>query len=396
MEITFTYSLTSQQRQLWIEFWAQSPHSHPRQHPDFAGVIIGKGEIPLFVMAIEDHRPVMVGLFSLRPWLWGKRGSIEAVCLSGPVFDEVRYAEEAMPKIIVFFRRLWVGRMRIRPYWNFPEGGSLRSRLAQLGIISTEGPSGSRQTGIIALQKTDDEFLDSFSKSARREVRRAERQEVEVREAYSEQDAEIFFQELNRMNRQRGMGCIPDCESRAMFDTILRSRDLGVILNAYHQDVYLGGLMMIRSAHTAHTSHFVVVPNTLSALSNLRLAPLIWWRGMQWARDKGCVKMDVEGYMPPSETYRPSYFIHKYKGEFNPEQVENMAQYAAVCRPVVNWILKGYSIGSRIVKLPFRIHYRQLVKSRYQRLVSKTKPADTDSPETSKSQVDPQKIEQKS
>lgn len=368
MDIVFTNSLTPVQKKNWIKFWEHSSHSHPRQHPDFSEIIIAEKRKPIYVLACKNEKPVLVGLFSVRPVLWSNRRSMEATCISGPVFDDVQNAVDFLPRIVDYFRRLSVGRILIRPYWLFPEAGTLETALDTMNFFSTE-KNRRRHTGIISIEKGDEELLNMFSKSARREVRRAQRNGLYVREAYQQEKVEIFIKALNQMHRNRGLHPpMAKSVSTKFYERILKNRDLGIVLNAYKGNTYLGGLLMIRSPHTAHTSYFVINADALKELSNLRLAPLVWWCGMRWARDKGCSTVDVEGFWPLSESFHPDYFVHKYKGEFNPAPTETISQHAIDFQNLMSKMLAIHTKSHRVLKRPFRALNQMRLRSNFQKM----------------------------
>jgi len=333
----FDHSLTEAQKRRWSDYWQKCRHGYPRQHHLFGEVERAKGRVPIYVSGECNANLVLVGVFSIRPLVFGHRGSFEAVCLRGPAFDEVACAASAFRQIIDYFSRLWVGSIQAGPYWIYPEAETVERMLVDLGF----SPYGHyirgtrRHTGLVSLERSDEEFLSAFSESARREVRRAQRQDIVARYATSREDAETFFNELNRMNRERGLPKIGFAEYQAMFDRILREGSIGVIINGFKGDSYLGGLLLVRSGWTAHTSKFVVVNQELKKLANLRLAPLLFWHGMRWARDQGCKTLDLEGYLGEQDSSGHLHLIHEYKRAFRPTAVEVLGQYSLVCSPLL-------------------------------------------------------------
>jgi len=367
MKLHFYFELDQPQQEKWNHFWHSSPHSHARQHYAFGQIERAKGRIPLYIVGEVDGTWVCIALFSIRPLWFGKKLSCEAFSLQGPIFDDVTLAREFLLQLISHFKALTVGSLRISPHWSFPEALPVESMLGELGFLPHRLDYGTRRaTGYVDLHRSEEEILASFSKSARREVRRAQRRQVTVRPAATLQEAEIFFKEHNAMHASRGFGTITPTEYRATFEYIFKDRQLGVILNAFSDSDYLGGLLAVRGPHVAHGSQFVVVPAALRKLSNLRIAPLVWFHAMTWARNLGCSSLDVVGYRPDMDRSSPLYEIFAYKKAFNPKPLEIIAQHIRVCNPAVHYLFRGSNRLLRWAKatksIPYKISKRLAIR----------------------------------
>lgn len=347
------WELTEALQRQWRAFWAQCPHSHPRQHFSFGLLERAKGRTPVYLLGRMQGRVVCVAVVSIRP-LWARHLSLEAVCLRGPVSNDPDTMAVFLDKIAGFCVEHRIGELRVSPYWFFPSAEGVVQKLGDLGFVPVCVNDGSRSTtGLVNISRDTDSLLASFSKSARREVRRAERQEVQVRPATTMQEAEQFFGALNEMLRERRLTPLSGREWRATFDAVLRTQELGILLNAYKDAKFLGGLLLFRSPHTVHGSKFVICPGGLSGLSNLRISPLLWWQGMLWGREKGCTWLDLEGYRLLKDETHPLYHVYKYKGEFNPEVVDRIHEHRRVCYPVMSGcarLLRPLAVGPRVAQ----------------------------------------------
>lgn len=328
MDIDCATELGAEARAEWQAFLAEVPHAHPRQDPRFAAVDRAMGLETLHVTGRVDGRIVAVGLIGLEN---GGRGI--ASSLSGPVAADV--------ETLIAFLDALAGQpaladaqaLRITPYWLDCEADALAARLDAAGWQLSD-PVPTRLTGLVDLAPGSEGILAAFSKSARREVRRAERQGVRIRPAENEAEAALFFESLDQLAQVRGMRRIGEAEWRAGWPVIHADPAIGVILGAWRDDVFLGGLQLYRSHHSAHGRQFTTEPEALKALSNLRLAPLIWWSGMVWARDQGCRWLDVEGWDPALEPGARRYKVYKYKGEFGPVAVRRIGERERVLAPL--------------------------------------------------------------
>ena len=140
-------------------------------------------------------------------------------------------------------------------------------------------------------------------------------------------EAREFLRSLNGLRKSRGLKVISEFGFDVAFELFYSTCKEGVIIGAFHENHFLAGLQIHRSSTLAHAMHFTVEPGRLHDLSNLRIAPLVWFQGMLWARAHGCSALDVEGWravLPETDTHAR---IHKYKGEFAPRQVYRLAEH---------------------------------------------------------------------
>jgi hypothetical protein len=246
-----------------------------------------------------------------------------------------------------------VGRLRVTPFWTDAAGAELQRRFAAAGW-AVEDAEPVRLTGWVDIARPAEEVLARFSKSARREMRRAERQGITVRPLVTEVEARMFLESLNRLRRSRGLRQIAAPGFLAAFDTVHASAETGVILGAFHEDTFVSGLQLYGSRDVAHGRHFTLEPERLRALSNLRIAPLVWFAGMTWAQARGCIALDVEGWRADVQEGDYGYGIHKYKGEFAPAPVQRIAEHGRINNAAINSIdglaRKLRQVGKRLVR----------------------------------------------
>jgi hypothetical protein len=362
-QISFDRELDPTGRQEWQSFWEQSVHSYPTQHYVYGEVERAKNRVPFYVQGKVDGRLAFIGIFSIQP-LFGMKYSFEAICWRGPVFDDGVFGEWCLQEVYRHFSRLGVGSIRIGPNWTFPEAETVESLvLSRMGfsIYETWHRLGRRTTGIVPIDRSDEGLLQHFSTSTRREVRRAERQKVSVRAAENQQEADTFCRHLRAMHKERGLSCYSPAEFESLYANVI-SKQLGVIFNAYHGDEYLGGMMLQRSFRTVHSSKYVVLSERTRNLSNLRLAPIVWWHGMRWARDQGCTGLDLEGYSGDTTSVGHLQYIYEYKKGFQPNEIQVLGQYFKRCNKTLFHVDKIWQKAKKIPKLPGRVVFKLRTK----------------------------------
>ncbi len=135
MNVHFQYKLDQTQKTKWTDFWQNCKHAHAQQHVMFGEVEKVKGRIPIYIYGENNGNLECTGIFSIRPLLFRNQFSIEAICLSGPTFDEITHVEDFLLQVISFFKNLNVGNIRIQPYWIYPESKEIESILKKVGFI---------------------------------------------------------------------------------------------------------------------------------------------------------------------------------------------------------------------------------------------------------------------
>jgi hypothetical protein len=265
-------------------------------------------------------------------------------------------------QVISLFQSLHVGSIRLSPAWYFPEAESVESLLKEMNFKPYSGHA-REATGLIDLQRSIEEILASFSQSTRREIRRAERNQVTIRAATDLDEGKYFYKTLGVMQQKRGLSPISFNEFCATLELIFKRQDIGTLLNAYHGEKFLGGLWLVRSSSFTHASRYVVVNEALRNISNLSIGPILWLHGMIWAKDKGCKFFDMEGSVDAIDASSITYEVQKFKKRFSPTAGERINEHIYICNHVIQSLSKGYTrikhIKPAISGLPYRI-YKQL------------------------------------
>ncbi|WP_298854417.1 GNAT family N-acetyltransferase [uncultured Ruegeria sp.] len=277
----------------------------------------------IYALARREGVLVGVGLISLEPHPYLPGAWSRAHCLSGPVCDDAT-------EMVAFLNGLCrqpelsrVGSLTVTPFWTEEEADTLDTALAHAGWRVAE-ESQFRETGWVDISVTSEEIMAAFSKSARREVRRAERQGVTFQSAQNPEEFRIFLESMNRLRVSRRLPELSLPAYEAMFEDILQQDEIGTAILAWQQETFLAGLLVYRSRDIVHGRHFTTEPDHLRAAGNLRIAPALWLEAMRWAKERGCGILDVEGYREPAPGEK-KFNIHKYKSEFNPQVVRRIS-----------------------------------------------------------------------
>ena len=199
----------------------------------------------VYVTGKRDGEVAFIGLYGRSP-LFSRNIYSEAVCLRGPVFDDIAFGKWCLAEVLAFFSKERIGQVRIGPRWIFPEAEEVELMLFDLGfeIFERHNPLGRRSTGLISIALDDERLLASFSGYTRRQVRLADRLGIEIIKKKIEQ-AEEFFINIKKMYKKKALGNIARDDFFPVFDHVLKNGQVGVRLKCIQRPlVYLGGLYL--------------------------------------------------------------------------------------------------------------------------------------------------------
>ncbi len=362
MKLNFRYELNEEQQKQWIRFWQKCRHSFPRQHFLYAEIEKEQGRVPIFISGEINGSIECIGIFSIRPLFFGKRFSLEAYCLRGPAFDDVSVFKTFMEIVIKQFRFMKVGCVRVSPYWQFPEARNVEAALEELGFTSYYKREGSRSdTGMVDLKRTESEIMASFSPKTRKHIRRTEKFDIEICAAKTLDNALLGFNSLCKMRYDRGLTPMLKSEFTKMFESIVKYQNYGICLNAISKErILLGSLWIIRGEQVAIPAGYVVEMEECKKIaSDLSIGPPLWWNGILWAKEKGCILLDVAGYSDKTPETSYWYQIYKFKEKFRPQPIQIISEHICICCPFTHAIHRCYTFirrGTRFARsLPYQL-----------------------------------------
>jgi lipid II:glycine glycyltransferase (peptidoglycan interpeptide bridge formation enzyme) len=347
MNIEFVRSLTTQQQQQWSDLLSQSDHAHPRQHFQMGQIEIAKGRTPVFAVGLVDDQLVIAGLFSIHPLWFGGRISLEANCLSGPVFNDPVYLKPFLAQVIDYFGQIGVGRISMTPYWFYPEAEVIKDVLRQMRFLPMREPI---PTGLIELNKTEEEFTASFTKNARKKLRRLEKHPIHVYPIKRFEDTLPLFQCLSRMRSERAIMEISRKEFQETYLCLQGNPRLGCWLRADYEQTFIAGTILLCGVKYAHGVAYAINPEVEQTFPKVSLGFSLWWQSILWLNKQGSLYYDVDVYEENAEPAHPLYAVYQFKRQFMPVQVNRLEPYSYEYKSVTSVMLHGYLILEKIVR----------------------------------------------
>ncbi|MBN1292910.1 MAG: hypothetical protein JXB48_13800 [Candidatus Latescibacteria bacterium] len=349
MKMYFLNSLSAELQTKWYDFWIRCDHAHAQQHTLYAEIEYAKGRLPIFMYGTQDETIVCVGIFSLSSVnILGH--TIDALCLRGFAFDDLSLLPEMLERIIKYFESINVGIIRISPYWYFPEADQVINILHNAGYIpyiqnpvlmeriKGNSPDKELYTSLIDISKDDQDILYSFKRSIRAEIKKLGKYDITIKPIDNLHDANIFHKFYSEMCDNRNMIKPTIKEFKTMFENILVKGDIGILLGAYHNFKFLGGMWVLRNKNYTNAMRLVVCRDRITACAskNFGLTPCLHWNAIQWGKSKGCLYYDLEGDAREVKPSHPMHGIYTQKLLYNPIRKARINDHIYVCNEWIN------------------------------------------------------------
>jgi hypothetical protein len=256
--------------------------SHPFQFPQWAG----KGTyLAMFRRQAELRWFAQCGVFYpagriLRP--------IRALTLNrGPVCDDLDLMETGLRRLVEAGSREGFAFIDIAPEWTGDFAESAGGMLARNGWQ----PLSARRSSLrLDLSPDLDQLLGNFRKVTRYEIRRSERQEVEVSMARDESDCDHWLRLYLEMAKEKQFAA-EDCgHIRHVLRWLGAQASRGGLLLAHKDRRLLGGIVIVRTG-----ARCWYLLGATSKDDKFSAGHLLQWRAIQWAKKQGCLEYDFSG-----------------------------------------------------------------------------------------------------
>jgi hypothetical protein len=256
--------------------------SHPFQFPQWAGT----GAYLAFVRQQAKLRwfAQCGAFYPAGRILW----PIRALTLNrGPVCDDLDLAETGLRHLVEAGSRKGFAFIDIAPEWT---GSFAESASAVLARNGWQALSTRRSSLRMDLSPDLDQLLGNFRKVTRYEIRRSERLEVEVIMARDENDYDRWLGLYLDMTKEKQFAGEDSEHVRHVLRWLGTEASRGGLLLARKDGRLLGGIVIVRSGVRCW-----YVLGATSKGDKFSAGHLLQWRGIQWAKEQGCLEYDFTG-----------------------------------------------------------------------------------------------------
>jgi lipid II:glycine glycyltransferase (peptidoglycan interpeptide bridge formation enzyme) len=224
-----------------------------------------------------------------------------------------------------------------------PGGCDMIAELTARGFVESELEAAPRATVRIDLQRCPDALFSRMRQNARRNIRKAERLGVVVREG-GEQDLGEFYRLIDATSRRQGFSSYPQKYYEQLWRAFA-ARDRARLLIVEHNSVVLASNLVVGFADTA----VFKIGGWSGARKDVPPNELLHWAGIQWGKACGYRYYDFDninlsvaqavlsGAQPPVHAY---HGVARFKLGFGGEVVIFPSAYDYTCRPLLAGALR--------------------------------------------------------
>lgn len=245
--------------------------------------------------------------------------------------------------------------IKIEP--SIPETSFVTNRLTELGLRKSQPIQAHNSTIVLDLQRPEN-LLSSLASKARRDIRLANKQSIEVRQVpFSNQACETMYDLMKTVNRGKGSAFIrPYAYYRVFWHNFSLSGN-GNFYFAYEDDRSVVGAFVINFGDTSTYKDGGSTPDTLH---NKRYSIAVQWQALQDATEQGSAAYDLCGVPPKSDidnSNHPYYGLGQFKLKFSKQTVEYCGCYDQITQPLHYRIWRK---TQRIIYKLYWLKYRDL------------------------------------
>jgi lipid II:glycine glycyltransferase (peptidoglycan interpeptide bridge formation enzyme) len=168
-----------------------------------------------------------------------------------------------------------------------------------------------------------EELFKLLGRSARRDIRRAEREDLIIETATSKSELKEFYRVFLEFTIEKGFMARAYAYQEKLWDTYLQ-QGMGRLLLAKHRGEVVGGSIDLAFAGKCLHMH-VGAPKRYR---DLHINDALVWEGLKWSKENGCAWFSFRGVgTTPSQ--------EAFKGKFNPRIVSLVGYYDLPFKPLL-------------------------------------------------------------
>jgi len=212
----------------------------------------------------------------------------------GPICDDLELMESGLRRLIAESRKRRIAYIEIAPEWTGAFADSAATLLARNGWQALPGARSSLR---LDLSPDLEHLFASFRKGTRYEIRRAEREGIQVTIARKETDCSDFVRLYAKMLSQKKFDGEDPHSLSLRLRWLVEDHRRGGLLLALEDGKLRGGAAIVRSGIRCW-----YVWGATSKEGKSGAGHLLQWRAIQWAKEQGCLEYDFGGFREAMST----------------------------------------------------------------------------------------------
>jgi lipid II:glycine glycyltransferase (peptidoglycan interpeptide bridge formation enzyme) len=325
-----------------------APNAHFTQHPDWAAVSPEDPRNRWLTFYGRDAGGVRVAAL-VRTRRTPVLGYAIAEVFRGPVAEAPSALLNGVGALHELLKSLRPIAVRIDPYWSGPDCEEVRRGLAQLGFTPMAVPPWHVRSLEIDIDRDAEALIMSFKPATRRQLRKALKMQIDVREDLDDAGLKAFHRLYEQMAATKGTGPRPVAFFRGIRDFFRSWPQRGFWLSSWLGPELLGAISVFTLGDRA------IYGYGASSLQNPEVpkSHLLHFLAMQRAGERGCVLYDMGGFaagVGDSEERTPTQKINYFKSGFGGQEVEFVAGHERVLRPVAYQVVQALRSSANTVR----------------------------------------------
>jgi lipid II:glycine glycyltransferase (peptidoglycan interpeptide bridge formation enzyme) len=312
---------------------AAAPNGHFTQHPGWPAAEHG-GEI-LHLIGESNGTVELAASVRLRPTVLGL---LLADVFRGPVARDSATLLEGLQALEHLLRGRRLLALRVDPYWRGPGSDDVRRALQALGYRPMSEPSWHTRTLSVPLDDDEAAQLARFRPATRRQIKKALRMPITVREDLDDAGLHAFFALYTQMVARKSASPRSLAHLRANRDLFRAWPRRGSLLSSWCE----GQVLAIIALFTFERRAIYALGASSAQAPEIPKAHLLHFVAMRRARARGCTSYDFGGYTDVAEgaPETATQKINQFKSGFGGAPEELVGGHERVLRPTSYRLLR--------------------------------------------------------
>ena len=277
----------------WQQFVQQNPHAHLLQTAQWGKLKADFGWVPHYLQKDDNGALILLKRLFL--------GFSLAYIPKGPLGSNW---QALMPELDAFCHQEKAVFLKVEPDLWEEESKTASENLP--GFKLSSHAIQPRQTILISLDGSEEEWLARMKQKTRYNVRLAEKKDVCI---VKDDHVDIFNQLMHATGQRDEFGIHADAYYQRAYD-LFAPAGMCALFTAYYQDLPLAGLMVFKYGKRA----WYLYGASNEQERNRMPTYLLQWAAMQWAKENGCTQYDLWGVPDVSEETLEEQFTARSDG----------------------------------------------------------------------------------